>query len=133
MIIGYITFLALGIVAFLIMARFGLLIRIAVVLAVFLVPSIALTVWIVRVGDKPPSDAITVILKRDYILDNRKTAPYFCPDRPVSSKKPAYLAGLFALFFAFGVNGFGGDVSILRSTSSTDGADCLRCAVMGGV
>lgn len=63
MIIGYITFLALGIVAFLIMARFGLLIRIAVVLAVFLVPSIALTVWIVRVGDKPPSDAITVILK----------------------------------------------------------------------
>jgi hypothetical protein len=63
MIIAYIAFFALGIVAFFVMAKFGLPIRIAVALAVFLIPSIALTVWVLRVGDKPPSDAITVVPK----------------------------------------------------------------------
>lgn len=61
MIIGYITFLVLGVVTFLLMAKFGLLIRITVALAVFLIPSIVLTVWIVRTGDKPPPDAITIV------------------------------------------------------------------------
>lgn len=61
MIIGYLAFFALGIVAFFLMAKFGLPIRMAVGLAVFLIPSIVLTVWVVRIGDKPPPDAITIV------------------------------------------------------------------------
>ena len=63
MIIAYIGFLALGVIVFFLMAKFGLPMRIAVALAVFLVPSIVLTVWIARVGDKPPPDAITIVPK----------------------------------------------------------------------
>lgn len=63
MTIAYIAFLVLGVIAFFLMAKFGLPIRIAVALAVFIVPSIVLTMWIVRVGDKPPPDAITIVPK----------------------------------------------------------------------
>lgn len=63
MIVAYLAFLALGIVAFLLTAKFSLPIRIAVALAVFVIPSIVLTVWVARVGDKPPPDAITVVPK----------------------------------------------------------------------
>lgn len=62
MIIAYIAFFILGVVVFL-TAKFGLPIRIAIALAVFLIPSVALTVWVVRIGDKPPPDAITVVPK----------------------------------------------------------------------
>lgn len=61
MIIGYLAFLTLGIIAYFLMAKFGLPIRIVLALAIFLIPSIALTVWIVRIGDKAPPDAITII------------------------------------------------------------------------
>jgi len=63
MIIAYLVFLALGVVIFFLMAKFGLPIRFAVALAVFLVPSIILTMWVIRTGDKPPPDAVTVVPK----------------------------------------------------------------------
>jgi len=63
MIVAYLAFFVLGAVMFFLMAKFGFAIRFAVALAVFLVPSIAPTVWVVRTGDKPPPDAITVIPK----------------------------------------------------------------------
>ena len=61
MIIGYISFFALGLITFFLMAKFGLPIRIAIALVVFLTPSIALTVWVAHVGDEAPPDAITVV------------------------------------------------------------------------
>mgnify|MGYP001612831995 CR=1 FL=1 len=73
MIIAYITFVVLGVVAFFLMAKFGLPIRIAVTLAVFLIPSVSLTVWVVRVGDKPPPDAITVVPKPSTPDKTRRT------------------------------------------------------------
>lgn len=63
MVISYFVFFAFGLVAFFLLKKFNLLIRITVALIVFLVPSIALTVWINRVGDKPPEGAVTVIQK----------------------------------------------------------------------
>lgn len=61
MIIGYLVCFALGNVAYFLMAKFDLPIRITVALAVFLILSVVLTVWVVRIGDKPPPDAITVV------------------------------------------------------------------------
>jgi hypothetical protein len=63
MIFAYIAFLVLGVVVFLLTAKFGLPIRIVIALAVCLIPSIVLTAWVVQVGDKPPPDAITVVPK----------------------------------------------------------------------
>jgi biotin transporter BioY len=61
MIIGYIIFFALGVVVFFLMAKFSLPIRSMIALAVFLIPSIVLTVWVVRTGDKPQPGAVTVL------------------------------------------------------------------------
>ena len=63
MIVSYIIFFALGVIVFFLMAKFGLPIRLAIALAVFLIPSIILTAWIIRAGDKPPPDAVTIIPK----------------------------------------------------------------------
>ena len=63
MIISYFVFLIIGVAVFFAMAKFGLPVRLVVALSVFLIPSIALTVWVVRTGDKPPPDAITVVPK----------------------------------------------------------------------
>ncbi len=61
MVLGYIVCLVLGVVGFLLTAKLGLSIRIAIALAVSLIPAIILTAWIVHIGDKPPSDAITIV------------------------------------------------------------------------
>jgi hypothetical protein len=63
MIIAYIVFFALGVLAFFLTAKLGLPLRSAIALAVFLIPSIILTLWVARVGDKPPSDAVTIVPK----------------------------------------------------------------------
>lgn len=61
MIFGYLAFLILGILAFFFMPSLSSLMRISVALAIFLIPSIALTIWVIKVGDKAPSDAITIL------------------------------------------------------------------------
>lgn len=53
-------FFVLGVAAFFLTARFAWPWRIAVALAVFLIPSIAMTALILRVGDRPQSDAVIV-------------------------------------------------------------------------
>lgn len=63
MIVGYLIFFVLGVVTFILTAKFALPIRIAIALAVFLIPALVLTVWVVRTGDKPPHDAITIVPK----------------------------------------------------------------------
>ena len=63
MIIAYLAFLLLGIVVFFLAAKLRMLIRIAIALAVCLIPSAILTVWVLRVGDKPAADAITIVPK----------------------------------------------------------------------
>lgn len=63
MIIAYLVFFAVGAVIFFLMEKFSLPIRIAVSLGVFLIPAIVLTAWVVRTGDKPPPDAVTVVPK----------------------------------------------------------------------
>ena len=55
-------------------------------------------------------------------------------DRPAGKKKPAYLAGFLAFFFAAFSCGFGGVLSILRSTSSGFGSGGSgRSCFMAGV
>lgn len=51
---------ALGVVAFLLMARFALPWRIAVALAVCLIPAIAMTALIIQVGDRPQPGTVIV-------------------------------------------------------------------------
>ena len=63
MIFSYLIFLVAGVAIFFLMGKLGLPIRIAVALAVFLIPSIMLTVWVARTGDKAPPDAITITPK----------------------------------------------------------------------
>lgn len=63
MILAYVAFFASGIIVFFLMRKFALSLRIAIALAVFLIPSAVLTLWIVRVGDKPPPDAVTIVPK----------------------------------------------------------------------
>jgi hypothetical protein len=63
MIVAYLGFLLIAVLVFVLTGKLALPIRMAVGLAVFLIPSIALTVWIARVGDKPPGDAVTVVPK----------------------------------------------------------------------
>lgn len=63
MIFGYVVFLALGVAAFFLAVKLALPWRIAIALAVFIVPSILLTIWVVRTGDKPAPDAITIVPK----------------------------------------------------------------------
>lgn len=63
MIAAYLVFFVLGAVVFFLLAKFGLPIKLMIALAVFLIPSIVFTVWVIRTGDKPPPDAITVFPK----------------------------------------------------------------------
>lgn len=56
----YLFFLALGVVAYYLTAHRGLRSRLVIALAVFLIPSVIATAWIVLVGDRPPADAIPV-------------------------------------------------------------------------
>ncbi len=63
MIFAYVGFFVLGVIVFFLMSKFGLPLRIALALAVFVIPSVVLTVWVARVGDKPPPDAITIVPK----------------------------------------------------------------------
>lgn len=65
MIALYLFFLALGVVAFYLTAHLSLRSRLVTALAVFLIPSVIVTVWIVQVGDRPPTDAIQVDLEPD--------------------------------------------------------------------
>ena len=60
MIIAYLFFFFLGLTAFLLTAKFGLPIRIVIALAIFMVPSISLTVWVAHRGDEPAPGAVTV-------------------------------------------------------------------------
>ena len=64
-------------IVFFLMAKFGLPMRVAVALGVFVIPSVVLTVWVARIGDKPPSDAITIVPK-----------PGTTPEKSGTSKDP---------------------------------------------
>lgn len=59
-------------VAFFLSAKFAFAIRIVIALATFLVPSIVLTGWVVKVGDRPMPDAVTVDPK---LPEPEKTEP----------------------------------------------------------
>lgn len=56
----YLLFLAAGIVAFMMTGKWGLPVRIGVALSIFIVPSLLATLWLLKVGDKPPPDARNV-------------------------------------------------------------------------
>lgn len=60
MIIAYAVFLVLGIVVFLATRRFSLPKRIIIATTIFLLPSIALTLWVWSIGDEPQPGAVTV-------------------------------------------------------------------------
>lgn len=69
MIFACLGFLLLGLTAFLLTAKFGLPIRLVIALAIFIVPSISLTVWVARAGDKPPPGAVTVAPEPSVVPD----------------------------------------------------------------
>ena len=61
MIVLYIAFAIAGVLAFVLLSKVGMPLRIAIALLVAIGPSIALTVWVASVGDKPPPDARTIV------------------------------------------------------------------------
>jgi hypothetical protein len=61
MIFGYFLFLVVGALSFYFLPNLSSLIRISVALAIFLIPSITLTIWVMKIGDRAPSDAITIL------------------------------------------------------------------------
>lgn len=61
MIAIYIVCLVVGIAAFFLLAKLQMPLRILIALALAVVPSVAVTLWVARVGDKPPPDARTVV------------------------------------------------------------------------
>lgn len=72
MVISYFVFFIFGLVTFFWFKKYSLIIRFGIALAVFLLPSVALTVWINSVGDKPPAEAATVIQKSTADRENAK-------------------------------------------------------------
>jgi len=60
MIAAYLLFIIGAAVVYLLSARMTRATRLIIAFAVFVVPAVALTAWIVSVGDRPPSDAVTV-------------------------------------------------------------------------
>ena len=56
----YVLFFVAGIITFVATTRLGLPVRIGIALAVFIVPLILVTLWFLKVGDKPSPDARTV-------------------------------------------------------------------------
>lgn len=60
MILLYILFLIAGVVTFFITAKLSIIFRLGIAVVVFVVPSIVMTYWILKVGDKAPPDAITI-------------------------------------------------------------------------
>lgn len=65
MIFLYLAFFALGVGVFFLTLKLGLSMRFAVAFAAFIIPSIIVTLWVIRTGDKPAPDAITVFPKQD--------------------------------------------------------------------
>lgn len=60
MIAVYVVFFILAIIVFFCLTGIGIIHKILLSALVFLVPAIAFTIWLVKVGDRAPDDAITV-------------------------------------------------------------------------
>jgi uncharacterized membrane protein (DUF485 family) len=60
MIFLYVLFLLFAVFSFVLTKKFGIVTRISIALAIFIISSIIATVWITKVGDKPPPDAKTI-------------------------------------------------------------------------
>jgi hypothetical protein len=60
MILLYALFFMLAVFTFAMTKKLGIIIRIAIALGVFIIPSIIATILVSRVGDKPPPDAKTI-------------------------------------------------------------------------
>ena len=64
MIIAYIVFALVAVVAFLLTGKLALNIRIGIAIALFIVPSLIFTVWIIKTGDKPLEGSTIVAPKK---------------------------------------------------------------------
>ncbi len=62
MILLYIVFLIVAVVVFFFTPRLGLPTRLLIAAIVFALPSLVMTVWMTKVGDKPLSGARTIHL-----------------------------------------------------------------------
>jgi hypothetical protein len=56
-----IPFFVVAAVVFFFTAKWTLALRIGIALAIWLIPTAMLTVWVIHTGDKAPPDAITVV------------------------------------------------------------------------
>ncbi len=70
MFILYFIFFFIGILVFLWMAEFNIFLRIIAAFLVFLIPSISITGWLVKIGDKPPPDAVVIVPKHSDVSEN---------------------------------------------------------------
>ena len=59
----YFVFFFIGILIFLWMTEFSMFMRLVVAFSVFLVPSISITVWLAKIGDKPPPNSVIIVPK----------------------------------------------------------------------
>jgi ACR3 family arsenite efflux pump ArsB len=60
MILLYVLFLVLAVLSFAVTNKFSIIVRIAIALGIFVIPSIIATMWVSKVGDKPPPDSRTI-------------------------------------------------------------------------
>ena len=61
MILSYFLFFILGVIAFFLMQKFNFALQIATAFGVFLIPSIIMTIWLLKIGDKPDIDSVVIV------------------------------------------------------------------------
>jgi len=60
MIFLYVIFLLLGVLVFIVTYKISMPFRIGIALATAVIPSVLVTLWLLKVGDQPAADARTV-------------------------------------------------------------------------
>jgi hypothetical protein len=86
---------------------------------------------LIAIGDAALPSHCYCINDQIIYLTNPCMETQYSSDRPVNTKKAAYLPGFFGAFLCAGLCGAGGVLSILRSTSSGRGIGLGSCAIAG--
>ena len=60
MLLWSIPFLIVAVIVFFLISKLDMRLRVGIALAIWLIPTIVLTMWVSMLGDKPPADARTV-------------------------------------------------------------------------
>ena len=75
MILVYLLAFVAALIVFALTYQLGILARVLIALLVFAIPAALVTVWIIRVGDKAPPDAVTVSPKGEKLPPSGEQKP----------------------------------------------------------